>query len=68
MQTPNSNRENESQKTSTDTHARTHADKRTTRHMMKIIIDDFHHNKRYSIRDRHDENLGQSKIFIDYRL
>ena len=31
---------------------------RTKRHMMKIIIDDFHHNKRYSIRDRHDENLG----------
>ena len=36
--------------------------------MMKIIIDDFHHNKRYSIRDRHDENLGQSKIFSDYKM
>ena len=33
-------------------------DKPSKRHMMKIIIDDFHHNKRYSIRDRHDENLG----------
>ena len=58
MHKPNGYRENESKKTSTDTQTHTHTDIRTKRHMMKIIIDDFHHNKRYSIRDRHDENLG----------
>ena len=41
---------------------------RTKRHMMKIIIDDFHHNKRYSIRDRHDENLGNQGEKNSYQI